>query len=196
MTFYEYFNPDIEADDEHCAPEGAPPAATPQPAPVRGGRSCTILVVADLMTFDGIATEVRDAVIVDLIARDEMGFNKYGQNLEVGDGRDTLIDWYQEMLDAAQYGRKFLEEHPNDDDAKIQYLETLKICMHLRLITGTRKNPPWIEVETQDEPIIDDDGRVWESGIDHNAVTSFVCSACGMVVVGSKTCPCRLGGAK
>lgn len=77
-------------------------------APHRGGRSITIMVVDDLLreypTADGIE------VAHDLAARDAMGFGKYGQNLETWDGRDTAMDAYQELLDAAQYLRKILEE--------------------------------------------------------------------------------------
>ena len=62
--------------DEFGAPEGACIASTPQPDPKRGGRSCTILVVRDLLlraTGAGL-DDVRDNVICDLIARDEVGF--------------------------------------------------------------------------------------------------------------------------
>jgi len=172
--------------DEHCAPEGANPAATPQPDPVRGGRSCTILVVGDLMENRGVGIDnVIAEVIHDLIARDEMGFNKYGQNLEVNDGRDTLIDWYQEMLDASQYGRKYLEEHPDDEYAESAYKSTITECLRLRAMIDVRTDDPaWVEVETQDEPV----------GFDHNAVTSFTCSRCGGLVIDSKSCPCRAGG--
>lgn len=95
--------------DKHTCPKPAKGsfAATPQPEPKRGGRSCTILCVEDLLTqwgADGIN------VVFDLCERDRMGFERYGQNLETGDGRDTLADLYQEILDAIQYGRKLKEE--------------------------------------------------------------------------------------
>ncbi len=92
-------------------------AATEQQKPKRGGRSITILVVEDLIddldtSTDVDRVEATHSVIKDLIDRDRMGFDKYGQNLETYDGRVTLLDAYQEILDALQYLRKAIEEMP------------------------------------------------------------------------------------
>ena len=53
---------------------------------------------------------VWDLVIADMKERDRIGTAKYGQHLTAGDGRDSLIDAYQEILDAAVYLRKEIEE--------------------------------------------------------------------------------------
>ena len=49
-------------------------------------------------------------LVDDIIKRDEYGYNKYGQNLETNDGRPTIWDLYQELLDGVQYTRKLIEE--------------------------------------------------------------------------------------
>lgn len=46
----------------------------------------------------------------DIAERDRMGTKKYGQRLTPGDGRDSLVDAYQEALDLVVYLRKALYE--------------------------------------------------------------------------------------
>ena len=65
-------------------------AATPEPMPVRGPGG----------------VEIAPLVIADMKARDEMGREKYGGPLVTNDGRDSLNDLYQEILDAAVYCKK------------------------------------------------------------------------------------------
>ena len=75
------------------APETAPsPAATPQPPP----------------TGDG--PRVLDLVLADLTARAEVGREKYGTYLRAGNGRDALMDAYQEALDLCMYLRQAMME--------------------------------------------------------------------------------------
>jgi hypothetical protein len=50
----------------------------------------------------------------DLEARAALGAAKYGERLRAFNGRDPLVDAYQEMLDAWQYLRQELEEHHAD----------------------------------------------------------------------------------
>lgn len=49
-------------------------------------------------------------VIADMVSRAEQGKLKYGRYLEAGNGRDGLIDLYEELLDASQYVRQVIEE--------------------------------------------------------------------------------------
>ena len=51
-----------------------------------------------------------DLVIADMRERDQIGTAKYGQHLVGGDGRDSLIDAYQEALDLSVYLRKAIFE--------------------------------------------------------------------------------------
>lgn len=46
----------------------------------------------------------------DLQARAEMGKKKYGERLRAFNGRNALLDLYQELLDACNYSRQFKEE--------------------------------------------------------------------------------------
>lgn len=46
-----------------------------------------------------------DLVIEDLKARKELGLQRYGTILQGGNGRDMLIDAYQEALDLVAYLR-------------------------------------------------------------------------------------------
>jgi len=49
-------------------------------------------------------------VIADMERRRQYGIEKYGQPLQLFDGRDNLIDLYQEILDVAVYIRKGIAE--------------------------------------------------------------------------------------
>lgn len=68
------------------------PADSTQPKPGVGGASVT------------------DAVIVDLQQRRQYGVQKYGTELESHNGRDALLDAYQEALDLVMYLRQALME--------------------------------------------------------------------------------------
>jgi hypothetical protein len=65
----------------------------PQPTPIKSDRQ-----------------PIWDLVIDDMQDRDEKGTWKYGIRLRSGDGRDSLIDAYQESLDLAVYLRKAIFE--------------------------------------------------------------------------------------
>ncbi len=67
-------------------------AATPQPPPTGSG------------------TPVLAGVVSDLIARAEMGRQKYGTCLRTHNGRDALVDAYQEALDLVMYLKQCIME--------------------------------------------------------------------------------------
>ena len=67
-------------------------AAKPEPMPIKG------------------KTNILNAVIKDLIDRSEIGKKKYGTVLESNNGRDALMDAYQEALDLCMYLRQVIEE--------------------------------------------------------------------------------------
>lgn len=56
------------------------------------------------------STEVYKLVLADLTARKWMGIAKYGTPLMVENGRDHLMDLYQELLDAVMYIRAEIEK--------------------------------------------------------------------------------------
>lgn len=66
----------------------------PQPAPDKNTRG----------------VPVWDLVIKDMKERDNGGYLKYGTRLKTFNGRDALIDAYQEALDLAVYLRQAIEE--------------------------------------------------------------------------------------
>ena len=60
-----------------------------------------------------IRTDARptwELVIDDMRERDKAGRKKYGTPLQAGNGRDSLVDAYQEVLDLAVYLRNEIEE--------------------------------------------------------------------------------------
>ena len=57
---------------------------------------------------------VWDMVLADMKARDEVGRARYGVRLRVYDGRDTLVDAYQEALDLTVYLRKAIAERDGE----------------------------------------------------------------------------------
>ncbi len=52
-------------------------------------------------------------LIKDIESRAEFGRLKYGQDLMTGDGRNTIKDAYEEVLDLAMYFKKLLMEQEN-----------------------------------------------------------------------------------
>jgi len=108
-----------------------------QPPSQRGGRSCTILVVQDILSRVTAHQDRAKDVCLDLAARDAMGFKKHKQNLETFDKRDTGMDAYQELLDAAQYLRKLIEERfdlglPMNPGLEQCYTNVIDSLFHMR----------------------------------------------------------------
>jgi hypothetical protein len=56
------------------------------------------------------STPVWELVITDMRERDNGGRQRYGTPLQANNGRDALIDAYQEALDLAVYLRQAIEE--------------------------------------------------------------------------------------
>ena len=55
------------------------------------------------------------SVATDMADRDQMGFERYGTHLQPYNGRDNLLDAYQELLDASVYLKAhLLEEHDSE----------------------------------------------------------------------------------
>jgi hypothetical protein len=53
---------------------------------------------------------VQDMVIADIQSRKELGIRKYGTALQSGNGRNMLLDAYEEALDLVIYLRGALDE--------------------------------------------------------------------------------------
>ena len=57
---------------------------------------------------------IADLVIVDMQERKAVGIARYGTPLQANNGRDALVDAYQEALDLVMYLRQVLEERERD----------------------------------------------------------------------------------
>lgn len=53
---------------------------------------------------------ITDLVIDDMRKRKEVGVARYGVALQANNGRDALMDAYEEALDLCQYLRQAIEE--------------------------------------------------------------------------------------
>lgn len=56
---------------------------------------------------------VWDLVVQDMLERDKFGESKYGTRLQAFNGRDALVDAYQEALDLVVYLRTAIYEREN-----------------------------------------------------------------------------------
>ncbi len=59
---------------------------------------------------DGAGPPIIDLVLADLRDRAAVGLARYGTPLRAHNGRDALVDAYQEALDLAMYLRQEIEE--------------------------------------------------------------------------------------
>ena len=120
-------------------PPPPPPraAATPQPAPRPGEQNVVLLVVQDVLE-DPIAVAHDDAhmqVLHDFLARSNFGLAKYGTRLFTGNGRDALMDAYQEAIDLVMYLRQAVAE---GEDVHPDYRTALGLCLTLQRILAAR----------------------------------------------------------
>jgi hypothetical protein len=99
----------------------------PEPDPVRtGGPDIWPLVIADIRTRFTFA----DHLIEDAEERNRIGTEKYGVPLQARNGRNPLVDAYQESLDLMVYLRQAIEE--GDREAMPDYLDALRVGIRLR----------------------------------------------------------------
>jgi hypothetical protein len=88
-----------------------PAVLAPEPPPKPSeGVAVWELVVTDVLLAGNLAPGVRDKLAADMEARDQQGRAKYGTPLQAFNGRDALVDAYQEALDLCVYLRQKLEE--------------------------------------------------------------------------------------
>lgn len=74
----------------------------------------TEAAVAQQEAPKGIGAPIVDLVMMDLEARAVMGEERYGERLKAHNGRNALIDAYQEALDLAMYLRQAIEEQSSE----------------------------------------------------------------------------------
>ena len=69
---------------------------------------------------------VQDLVIADIEERKQHGIRKYGTALQSGNGRNMLLDAYEEALDLAIYLRGMLDERENLNQSAAEISATLE----------------------------------------------------------------------
>ena len=89
-------------------------SATEQPDPVKNNQPAVWQVVILDVTRTFPDGPVKTALLKDMNDRDEWGRSKYGVPLQPFNGRDALVDLYQEFLDATVYTKQFQLENPGD----------------------------------------------------------------------------------
>jgi uncharacterized protein DUF6378 len=70
----------------------------------------------------GTGREITPLVIKDLELRSKMGKEKYGEALRAFNGRNALVDAYQEALDLVQYLRQLLEEQAVEPVPPVEFI--------------------------------------------------------------------------
>lgn len=86
----------------------------------------------------GDGQPVWDLVIDDMRERDNLGRSRYNTPLRAWNGRDALVDAYQEVLDLAVYMRQEIEERRSMQE----------VCEHIALIPGAEDCTPQNLIET------------------------------------------------
>lgn len=80
------------------------PASTPQPAPQKGNQ---IVLARVYESIQSSLCEPHKKILSDLQDRATEGRKKYGVFLETHNGRDALMDLYQETLDSVMYAKQY-----------------------------------------------------------------------------------------
>jgi hypothetical protein len=60
-------------------------------------------VIKDVKALQKWSPEILQAVVEDFEARIQLGISRYGHPLQTHNGRDAVLDAYEELMDAAHY---------------------------------------------------------------------------------------------
>ena len=114
------------------------PADVVQQMPEKNDRpAIQDLVIASLRDLPTVYDDVtRNAVIADIEARKAIGLKKYGTLLQAFNGRDALVDAYQEALDLMQYLRQAVEE--GQTELADSFEAALDMALDLRYLIWVR----------------------------------------------------------
>lgn len=86
----------------------------------------------DQPTPHGQGPRVTPLVVQDLLARDELGKGEYGEYLRSHNGRNSLLDAYNESLDQSKY----LKQHLMEREAMLRWLRDLEHRLYAAGDTG------------------------------------------------------------
>jgi hypothetical protein len=103
----------------------------PEPAPIKNDRpAIQDLVIADLRQRTGTAPRAYAGLVAaDIEERKAQGLAKYGTLLQAHNGRNAIVDAYQEALDAVQYLKQ-----ANEEGAELDFLyeRAIELALWLR----------------------------------------------------------------
>jgi hypothetical protein len=105
-----------------------PKADVPTPWGIRRNLETTIEDQPPPVPNDDVASW--DLVIADMRERDQVGRERYGTPLQPGNGRDSLVDAYQESLDQVVYLRNRIEEEARARMTDDERLEMVALVWH------------------------------------------------------------------
>lgn len=110
-----------------------------QPMPIIHANQDSVqdMVIADIKAKSSGATAM--ALVIDIEARKQIGLIKYGTLLQAFNGRDALVDAYQETLDLMQYLRQGIAEVPCDG-LNSMFDQILDIALELRGMLDEREH--------------------------------------------------------
>lgn len=136
------------------------PAIADQPTPIHQPARVAVwdLVIDDyrrLGETGKLDTDVETdrIILADMKERDRIGRERYGTPLTTGNGRDHLVDAYQERLDLIVYLRAWLEENKVDEDAPMtpESNRLRSNRFHIRTLYQGALNDLWIHRRLIDE---------------------------------------------
>jgi hypothetical protein len=96
-------------------------AAKVQPMPTGNGIDVAVEVAKDLRVMG------RDDIAEDTEARIRLGEKKYGTRLKTHNGRDAMLDLYQEILDGCNYAKQLVLE--NKVGGETLYVQILALAV-------------------------------------------------------------------
>lgn len=133
------FDPRLPSPTDTLNAERA--ANTPEPPPTPNDKPpIWPLVVDDVRVMMSVHPKddvVKNLVVADMRARDDYGRAHYGTPLQPWNGRDALVDAYQEALDLCVYLKQALVEK-YDGMLRALYLDILGTTLELRGIIESR----------------------------------------------------------
>ena len=101
-----------------------------QPDPVRNDNPPTWPMVMNDLELMDLNGSTR-ATLVDMRDRDRVGFERYGVRIQAFNGRDCLVDGYQEVLDSCVYLRTALAEK-HDPKVEDAYRRAIRLAVDIR----------------------------------------------------------------
>lgn len=84
------------------------PGDQPLPAAGRGPLSHDLVIGSFRRSYSGSA--MLETVCAEVEERRQLGISRYGRPLQAHNGRDALLDMYQELLDGLAYGATAITE--------------------------------------------------------------------------------------